>query len=926
MAENLRYTLEVDNTAAVGAINDFFNTFAQGAAKAKSTLNSALGQELKTEIKIEFKNGELIAKQVQSINQESNKLAQVYNAVNGEIGKTPNQLKQQLSILKQLQGDTIKYANASGQVTKEWTTLQQRINTVQSALNSVVKGNPFQQLISSVKGLAGQFALVQTLSNAVTNGLNAMGQAVMNFASGVAKMEVAQLQLKAFAGNSQAAKELFVSFAQTAKQTPFNLEQVTEAGKTMLAFGLSAEEAKVATNQLGIIAGATGGDLNNLARNLGQISAQGRAYTRDLNQFATAGIPIYQELAKVLNVSVQEVRNLAEEGQIGFSEVSQALTNMTAEGSAFANIAGEIGNTWIGATEALASSFQELQYGIAEAFTAINKTFGGGVIALIQGFASAVSFVANNFQTLATVLVAVATYVAVYTFATNAAAIAAGVATAATWAWQAATAALGVAQAIVTALTGNYAAVALALGAAALVAGTLNSKFQEQQSAANNAAQGVQGVRDELGLLSSKQVEVLGAANQQTKDLALAYGNVKKELQDIAREYDNEKKVLDERVKIVSDIYDKEINKIREVKDELKTKLQEEKDNLASILEPMKARYDAEKLRLDDIKSEIENRYQIELDALDELTGAEIALNQKRRENLQARANNAQLSEEERLEAQAQLDALDRNTKKQELIKSKKQEIKGVDQEIKDLDDTYQRDKAKAEAESARRIDAIKQKLIEVENKEKDLVREKQNFIDKVNEAAEKVNDIPKNLQAAKKAVFDQLGVVKDLGDKYKETADKAAGIEDKLKRAYDEAKKLKGISSGKFTGGPVSGGQSYTVNEFGKEAFLSASGRLSMINTPAWGKWTAPSSGTIIPAHLTKMLDIPSGGINLNTATSDARLRRNSMGASAGSRSYGGYSADRITNHITIQSQNPVTDASRLMINVLKNRVKRRF
>jgi hypothetical protein len=36
------------------------------------------------------------------------------------------------------------------------------------------------------------------------------------------------------------------------------------------------------------------------------------------------------------------------------------------------------------------------------------------------------------------------------------------------------------------------------------------------------------------------------------------------------------------------------------------------------------------------------------------------------------------------------------------------------------------------------------------------------------------------------------------------------------------------------------------------------------MINSPAWGQWTAPSSGTVIPAHLTKQLDIPSSGINL--------------------------------------------------------------
>jgi hypothetical protein len=40
-----------------------------------------------------------------------------------------------------------------------------------------------------------------------------------------------------------------------------------------------------------------------------------------------------------------------------------------------------------------------------------------------------------------------------------------------------------------------------------------------------------------------------------------------------------------------------------------------------------------------------------------------------------------------------------------------------------------------------------------------------------------------------------------------------------------------------------------------GQEAFLSASGALSLLNRPANSLWTAPSRGTVIPANVTSRL-----------------------------------------------------------------------
>ena len=72
------------------------------------------------------------------------------------------------------------------------------------------------------------------------------------------------------------------------------------------------------------------------------------------------------------------------------------------------------------------------------------------------------------------------------------------------------------------------------------------------------------------------------------------------------------------------------------------------------------------------------------------------------------------------------------------------------------------------------------------------------------------------------------------------------------------------GGGNGKWTGGPVSGGQAYTVNELGQEAFLSKSGQLSLINAPKFGTWRPKESGTVLNAAVTSKLGLPSNPINL--------------------------------------------------------------
>jgi len=169
-------------------------------------------------------------------------------------------------------------------------------------------------------------------------------------------------------------------------------------------------------------------------------------------------------------------------------------------------------------------------------------------------------------------------------------------------------------------------------------------------------------------------------------------------------------------------------------------------------------------------------------------------------------------------------------------------------------------------------------------------------------------------------------------GKAYNQELEKALGNIGQIKSS---------ISSGtaaRWMGGPVEGGQTYRVNDagLGREAFMNKFGNISMLPAGSNINWTAPSSGTIIPAGIVKQLS-KNAEYNTRIANSNAKtvpsrstaLDRN-VGANSGNlvkqmtaALSGSGGNQRITNNVTIQSQQPVTDASQIMTNVARMRLR---
>lgn len=107
--------------------------------------------------------------------------------------------------------------------------------------------------------------------------------------------------------------------------------------------------------------------------------------------------------------------------------------------------------------------------------------------------------------------------------------------------------------------------------------------------------------------------------------------------------------------------------------------------------------------------------------------------------------------------------------------------------------------------------------------------------------------------------IYDQVSELPTFLGKATSAADDLAGG---LSRANSQANtllqtfsKLAKAPSARWAGGGVDPGGTYQVNELGPEAFLSRSGALSLIHAPAYGSWSPPSPGMVLPAGLTARL-----------------------------------------------------------------------
>ncbi|RQO70288.1 hypothetical protein DBR43_19905 [Pedobacter sp. KBW06] len=144
-----------------------------------------------------------------------------------------------------------------------------------------------------------------------------------------------ELSFSTILKNKAAADDLMGGLGSFAGKTPFSLKESGDAAKQLLSYGSTTKDVVDELKTLGEVASGASVPLADLAAVYGNMKKAGSASKSDISQLASKGIPIYEELAKVMGVGKERISGLVAAGQVGFPQVEQAFQNLTAAGGTF---------------------------------------------------------------------------------------------------------------------------------------------------------------------------------------------------------------------------------------------------------------------------------------------------------------------------------------------------------------------------------------------------------------------------------------------------------------------------------------------------------------------------------------------------------------------------------------------------------------
>ena len=200
--------------------------------------------------------------------------------------------------------------------------------------------------------------------------------------------EVQQLEVafETMLGSKQKADALMAQMVELAAKTPFGLQDVTNGAKQLLAFGSASEEVASEITMLGDIASGLSIPLGDLIYLYGTTRTQGALFTQDLRQFMSRGIPLADELAKVMGKSTEQVRELVSAGKVGFPEVLEALKGMTSEGGQFGGLMEKQAQTITGQISALQDAIYQMFNEIGESSEGVINSVLSGAGAIVENY------------------------------------------------------------------------------------------------------------------------------------------------------------------------------------------------------------------------------------------------------------------------------------------------------------------------------------------------------------------------------------------------------------------------------------------------------------------------------------------------------------------------------------------------------------
>lgn len=147
--------------------------------------------------------------------------------------------------------------------------------------------------------------------------------------------EYALTNFKTMLGSLDAAKQHVAELKQFAAQTPLTFGDLSQASKTLLAFGADVKTVMPSLKMLGDISLGNAEKFQSLSLAFGKVTSEGKLTGVTLKQMIIAGFNPLQEIAAKTGATMDDLKTQMEKGEISFDLVKAAMKSATSEGGRF---------------------------------------------------------------------------------------------------------------------------------------------------------------------------------------------------------------------------------------------------------------------------------------------------------------------------------------------------------------------------------------------------------------------------------------------------------------------------------------------------------------------------------------------------------------------------------------------------------------
>lgn len=274
----------------------------------------------------------------------------------------------QTAQLKNLEGGAVGARQTLENMRNEYVLYAGSANPAKEATNMLA--DSMSQMIERMKaaptageGMTSLFQRVtgdaHMLSATLLGGLGfeQLAGSIFNTRSQFQQLEIS---FNTMLGSADKSKQLMDELIQTAAHTPFDMSSITGGAKQLLAYGTEAKDVNKTLVQLGDIASGLNIPLGDLVYLYGTTVSQGRMFTMDLRQFMGRGVPLAEELGKILHQNTTEVQESVSKGKVTSDIFKEAIANMTQAGGRFGGLMEQQSKTLEGQWSNIGDSIQQM--------------------------------------------------------------------------------------------------------------------------------------------------------------------------------------------------------------------------------------------------------------------------------------------------------------------------------------------------------------------------------------------------------------------------------------------------------------------------------------------------------------------------------------------------------------------------------------